>query len=143
MSTRLPYAPIRCATNVGHSNYNGLQATPTYRASHGLTLTAGNTYSHAFDGADFRLVSNSLNPEMDYGNAVTFDVRHHFTFTASSLIPGKESRRQSDALSRPDDIRNTRGRLTREESFRRVRRRLFKSGFRRLLLDWRLPVKRK
>ena len=74
------------------SNYNALQMILRERASHGLTLLATYTYSHALDAnsSDLGMLppENALNPGAEYGNS-TFDIRHRVTFGPSYLIPGK------------------------------------------------------
>jgi len=78
-------------SNDGRSNYNGLQATLTKRISHGLSFTAGYTYSHALDNGSLNrqgfLPQNSLDPGAEYSSG-DFDIRHRFTFTTTYDIPG-------------------------------------------------------
>ncbi len=76
------------------SNYNGLQATLNERVTHGLTFTAGYTYSHSFDMAPGEIneiiPQNSTNRNAEYGSGV-LDVRHRFTLEGSYALPGKKS----------------------------------------------------
>jgi len=75
------------------SNYDGLQATLTERASHGLTFLAGYTYGHGLDegsGEPGSIPQNSYNPRGDYGS-VDFDVRNRFTLAGTYAIPGVKS----------------------------------------------------
>jgi hypothetical protein len=76
------------------SNYNALQVVLTARNYHGLSFVAGYTYAHALDqgSVDMGMVipMNSLNPGLEYGNSAT-DLRHHFTFSPSYMIPGKKA----------------------------------------------------
>jgi len=78
-------------SNDGRSNYNGLQSTLTQRFSHGLSFTAGYSYSHGLDNGSLNrqgfLPQNSLNPGADYASG-DFDIRHRFTFTTTYDIPG-------------------------------------------------------
>ena len=76
------------------SNYDGLQATLNERVSHGLTFTAGYTYSHAFDMAPGEIQEvvpqDSTNRNAEYGSGV-LDVRHRFTLEGTYALPGKKS----------------------------------------------------
>ena len=94
------------------SNYNGLQATVTGRNYHGLTFTAGYTYSHALgDASDQGTSSNFPPPQNVYSPlinpnnvpagslynlrqqlyaATDFDIRHRFTLSLNYAIPGKK-----------------------------------------------------
>jgi outer membrane receptor protein involved in Fe transport len=76
------------------SNYNGLQGTLTERVTHGLTFTAGYTYSHAFDMAPGEIQEvipqDSTNRNAEYGSGV-LDVRHRFTLEGTYALPGKKS----------------------------------------------------
>jgi hypothetical protein len=85
---------INMLSNIGHSNYNGLQVTLTLHPSHGLSFLAGYTYSHALDLSSLDafaiMPQDSLNPSRDYASS-DFDVRHHFTLTTTYAIPGKKS----------------------------------------------------
>jgi len=94
-SGKFPYLGIiNQLSNIGHSNYNGLQATLTQHTSHGLSLIAGYTYSHALDLSSLDafaiMPQNSLNPSADYASS-DFDIRHHFTLTTTYAIPGRKS----------------------------------------------------
>jgi hypothetical protein len=92
---KFPYLGfINMLSNIGWSNYNGLQATLTEHGSHGLSFIAGYTYSHALDLSSldaFALMpQNSLNPSADYASS-DFDIRHHFTLTTTYDIPGRKA----------------------------------------------------
>ena len=82
-------------SNINKSNYNGLQVSLTQRTSHGLSFTAGYTYSHALDnngdneGNGLHSPIDSSNPNSFYGNS-DFDIRHRFTFSADYAIPGRK-----------------------------------------------------
>lgn len=94
-SAQFPYLGfINMISNIGYSNYNGLQVTLTQHMSHGLSFIAGYTYSHALDVSSldaFALMpQNSLNPSADYASS-DFDMRHHFTLTMTYNIPGMKS----------------------------------------------------
>ena len=77
-------------SNINKSNYNGLQMSLTQRTSHGLSFTAGYTYSHALDnngdneGNGLHSPIDSSNPNSFYGNS-DFDIRHRFTFSADYM----------------------------------------------------------
>jgi len=77
-------------SNDGRSNYNGLQTTLTKRLSHGVSFTAGYTYSHGLDTNSLNrqsfLPQNSFNPQLEYASG-DFDIRHRFTFTTTYDIP--------------------------------------------------------
>jgi carboxypeptidase family protein/TonB-dependent receptor-like protein len=89
-----PYlASIFQLSNQDLSNYNSLQATLTQRTSHGLSFTAGYTYSHGLDDASSNfgggLPQDSTHPKLDYG-ASEFDIRHRFTLATTYALPGRE-----------------------------------------------------
>src|ERR1700730_8612282 len=93
-NTAFPYlASIFQLSNQDLSNYNSLQATLTQRTSHGLSFTAGYTYSHALDDASGNfgggLPQDSTHPGLDYG-ASNFDIRHRFTFSTTYALPDKK-----------------------------------------------------
>jgi len=83
--------------NIYKSNYNGLQVTLTSRNYHGLTATAGYTYSHALDnvganwdfGAGLGLPQDATHPGREYASS-DFDIRHRFTLSFTYNIPGRE-----------------------------------------------------
>lgn len=80
------------------SNYNGMQLTLTGRNYHGLSFTAGYTYSHALgDASDQGTSANFPVPLNSYGNIrqqmyadTDFDVRHRFTLTLDYELPGRK-----------------------------------------------------
>jgi hypothetical protein len=76
------------------SNYNGLQATLTQRTAHGLSFTAGYTYSHALDDGSYNLgqflPQDSTHPGLEYASS-DFDIRHRFTFSLTYALPGMKS----------------------------------------------------
>ena len=84
--------------NLDSSNYNGLQSILTARNYHGLTLTAGYTYSHALgeNSGQGTAGSNSI-PINSYGNLhaqlygpTTFDIRHKLTISGTYNLPGRK-----------------------------------------------------
>ena len=93
---KFPYLQyINYLTNRDQSNYNGLQATLTQRTSHGLSFTAGYTYSHSLDDASSNwrgvvIPLDSTRPGLQYGNGDN-DIRHRFTLSVTYAIPGKKS----------------------------------------------------
>jgi hypothetical protein len=97
----LPYANafpyigiIDFLSNLYRSNYNGLQTTLTERTSHGLSLTAGYTYSHGLDQDSYNispfLPQDSTHPEREYASS-DFDIKHRFTFSVTYALPSKQS----------------------------------------------------
>ena len=89
---------ITMIKNIYDSNYNGLQATLTGRNYHGLSFTAGYTYSHALGMAsDQGTAANFPVPLNSYGNLrqqmyanTDFDIRHRFTLSLNYVLPGKK-----------------------------------------------------
>jgi hypothetical protein len=81
-------------SNLGWSNYNGLQVTLTQHTSHGLSFLAGYTYAHALDTSSLDafaiMPQDSQHPGRDYASS-DFDIRHHFTLTTTYAIPGRKS----------------------------------------------------
>ena len=82
------------------SNYDALQVTAQSRAFHGLTFLSGYTYSHALgenNGSSTQgggiLPSDKNNLLLNYGNIAT-DLRHHFTFSTTYVVPGMKHRRK-------------------------------------------------
>jgi hypothetical protein len=83
--------------NFDNSNYNSLQATLTARNYHGLTLTAGYTYSHALGvssgqgtgGGSCTPVNSYASLDSQCYGPTEFDIRNRETFSATYNIPGK------------------------------------------------------
>jgi hypothetical protein len=74
INSRRPYSwigDVYQASDVGYSNYNGLQAELTHRFSHGLSLDARYVWSKAMDevSGDNNSPENGPNPALDYGPA--------------------------------------------------------------------------
>jgi hypothetical protein len=88
---------IAIINNGYFSNYNGLQATLTGRNYHGLSFTAGYTYSHALGLASDQGTSGNFPIAINsYGNirsqlygASDFDVRHRGTLSVTYNLPGR------------------------------------------------------
>lgn len=84
--------------NTYDSNYNGMQVTLTGRNYHGLSFTAGYTYSHALgDASDQGTSANFPVPLNSYGNIrqqmyadTDFDIRHRGTLSLDYAIPGRK-----------------------------------------------------
>jgi hypothetical protein len=79
------------------SNYDGLQATLTGRNYHGVSFTAGYTYSHALgEGSDQGTSGNLPLTYNAYGVArqmyasTDFDIRHRFTLSMNYVLPGRK-----------------------------------------------------
>jgi hypothetical protein len=84
---------INQISNVYRSNYNGLQATLTQQAFHGVSLLAGYTWSHALDQAsDNRApqAMDSTRPWLEYGSS-DFDIRQRLTFSLTWEVPGRRA----------------------------------------------------
>ncbi len=95
LSGQYPYLGfIDVLSNLYKSNYNGLQVSLTQRPFHGLSFTAGYTYSHALDDDSYNispfLPQDSTHPEREYASS-DFDIRHRFTFSLTYAIPGMKS----------------------------------------------------
>lgn len=94
-NTRFPYlSNIYVLGNIYDSNYNGLQATLTQRAVHGLSYTLGFTYAHALDDAtnDWGGQPSEQNPQnlkAEYASS-GFDIRDRFTATVTYALPGRK-----------------------------------------------------
>ena len=86
------YNYIEILGNHDNSSYNGLQVTLTSRNYHGLSMTAGYTYSHSLDVASDNWGGGSGsgiyadNPSNHYGNS-SFDITHRFTVSATYNFP--------------------------------------------------------
>jgi outer membrane receptor protein involved in Fe transport len=94
-ATQFPYIGIiDFLSNLYQSNYNGLQTTLTQRTAHGLSFTAGYTYSHGLDDDSYNispfLPQDSTHPEREYASS-DFDIKHRFTFSLTYALPGKQS----------------------------------------------------
>ncbi len=96
-NTKFPYLQnIIKIGNYDRSNYNGLQATLTKRVSHGLSVIAGYTYSHALDSGSLNafyllpLNSASGSHASEYASS-DFDLRHRLTVAFTYALPGRKS----------------------------------------------------
>jgi hypothetical protein len=88
---------ITIANNGYESNYDGLEVTLTGRNYHGLSFTAGYTYSHALGQAgdqgtsgDYPAPENSYASPRELYTSTQFDVRQRFTLSVNYAIPGKK-----------------------------------------------------
>ena len=89
---------ITLIENNYESNYDGLQMTVTGRGYHGLSFTAGYTYSHALgDASDQGTSANFPVPLNSYGNIrqqmyanTDFDIRHRFTLSMNYVLPARK-----------------------------------------------------
>ena len=100
LASKFPYLSyVDWLSNLGKSNYNGLQVTLTQRNSRGLSFIAGYTYSHALDmssdnwGAGFVSPINNSTVGNLYGNSV-FDTTHNFTLSTTYQLPGRKGAAQ-------------------------------------------------
>jgi Carboxypeptidase regulatory-like domain len=94
-SAAFPYLSfINYLSNNDVSNYNGLQATLTQRATHGLSYTLAYTYSHALDDSSLNtgqfVPQDSARPGREYASS-DYDMRHRFTISLTYAIPGIET----------------------------------------------------
>lgn len=94
-ATQYPYLSyIIEMSNLYESNYDGLQATLQQRVSHGLSFTAGYTYSHSLDDDSYNigqfLPQDSTRPGAEYASS-DFDITHRFTLSMTYAFPGKKS----------------------------------------------------
>jgi hypothetical protein len=101
----LPFNPLgKCFPYLGNidifhnrdtSSYNGLQAVLTQRPWHGLSYTAGYTYSHALGESSDNWGSGQIIPINNYAPdrilwaATDFDIRHRLTLSGTYNLPGK------------------------------------------------------
>ena len=78
--------------NGGRSDYNGLQLTLSERVTHGLSFTAGYTFSHALGSgsAANASVMDIGDLHSEYGN-MPIDFTHRFTLTTTYNIPSRKS----------------------------------------------------
>ncbi len=87
------YSYIYTVGNLDHSNYNGMQATLTQRATHGLSYTLGFTWAHALDTDTNGERGGPNNTpyafNSDYSNS-GFDIRKRLTATISYEIPSRK-----------------------------------------------------
>ncbi len=88
---------VTIVNNSYTSNYDGLQATLTGRNYHGVSFTAGYTYSHALgEGSDqgtsgnLPLTYNAYGPVRQMYASTDFDIRHRFTLSMNYAIPGRK-----------------------------------------------------
>jgi hypothetical protein len=91
-NSKFPYLNyIDILANGDKSNYNGLQIALTQRTSHGLSFTAGYTYSHSLDNSsdNFGVLRIPVVSSDDRYASSDFDIRHRFTFAATYALPGR------------------------------------------------------
>ena len=94
-TAKFPYLSfIDQLSNGDLSNYHGLQAILTARNYHGLSLTAGYTYSHSLDDVSGNFTAtvplDSTRPGLQYASS-SFDIRHRLTMTTTYAIPSKKA----------------------------------------------------
>jgi hypothetical protein len=90
-SRKFPYLNyINVVGNADKSNYNALQAILTQRSAHGLSFTAGYTYSHALDNSsdNFGVLRIPVTGDKQYASS-DFDLRHRFTLSTTYALPGR------------------------------------------------------
>ena len=87
------YSYIYTVANPDHSNYDGMQATLTQRATRGLSSTVGFTWAHALDtdtnGERGGPNNTPYNFQSDYSNS-GFDIRKRLTAAITYDLPGKK-----------------------------------------------------
>jgi hypothetical protein len=92
-NSKFPYLSyIYWLSNSNFSNYNGLQASMTMRASHGVSFVVGYAHEHALamspDNWSFLTPNDSHNVRNLYG---TFGGSDHFSTSVTYAIPGIKS----------------------------------------------------
>jgi Carboxypeptidase regulatory-like domain/TonB dependent receptor len=88
-----PYALIQSDVNDGYANYHALDVNLTHSFSHGLSMLASYTWSHALDTVDPDVPGqnpndSNLTGRVEYGNAI-FDQRHRFVLSGIYTAPWK------------------------------------------------------
>ncbi len=87
------YSYIYTVGNLDYSNYNGMQATLTQRATHGLSYTLGFTWAHALDTDTNGERGGPNNTpyafNSDYSNS-GFDIRKRLTATITYELPSRK-----------------------------------------------------
>jgi hypothetical protein len=86
-----PYAVIQSDVNDGYAYYNALNVNLTRRFSHGLSMLASYTWSHATDNVDPDIPGQNPNDpnftgHVENGNAI-FDQRHRFVLSGVYFLP--------------------------------------------------------
>jgi hypothetical protein len=97
-NSKFPYLSyIDWMSNNDISNYDALQAVLTQRTSHGLSFTAGYTYSHALADASDSFgtglkvpIDSTKTHQLLYTNT-DFDIRQRFTLSGNYALPGRKS----------------------------------------------------
>jgi hypothetical protein len=94
-SAKFPYLQsIDVLSNQDVSKYKGLQMTLTQRPSHGLSLVAAYTRSHAGDDSSANwqggVPLDSNNPQLQFASS-DFDVSHRLTLAVTYAFPGRKS----------------------------------------------------
>jgi hypothetical protein len=88
-----PYSVIQSDVNDGYSYYEALDVNLTHTFSHGLSMLASYTWSHAIDNVDPDVPSQNPNDtnftgSAENGNAI-FDQRNRFVLSGTYLAPLK------------------------------------------------------
>ncbi len=88
-----PYGLIESDVNDGYANYNALDVNLTHTFTHGVSMLASYTWSHALDNVDPDIPSQNPNlPQFtgaaEYSNAI-FDQRNRFVLSSMYTAPWK------------------------------------------------------
>ena len=90
-----PYGLIQSDVNDGYAHYHALDVTLNHRFSHGVSMLAAYTWSHAIDNVDPDIPGQNPNDPnftgaVENGNAI-FDQRHRFVLSGVYTAPLKIS----------------------------------------------------
>jgi outer membrane receptor protein involved in Fe transport len=107
INSRRPYSwigDVDQASDIGYSNYNGLQAELTHRFSYGLSLDASYVWSKAMDevSGDNNSPEYGPNPALDYG-PTDFNSPQVFKLTSVYELPVGTGRRYLGSTNRFTD----------------------------------------
>jgi len=92
-SPQPPYGLIQSDVNDGYAYYNALDVNLNHRFSHGVSMLASYTWSHAIDNVDPDIPGQNPNDPnftgaLENGNAI-FDQRHRFVLSGIYTAPWK------------------------------------------------------
>ena len=88
-----PYSVIQTDVNDGYSSYNAMDVSLSHTFSHGLSMLASYTWSHAIDNVDPDIPSQNPNDpnftcSVENGSAI-FDQRQRFVLSGVYILPLK------------------------------------------------------
>jgi Carboxypeptidase regulatory-like domain len=90
-SPQPPYGLIQSDVNDGYGNYDALDVNLNHNFSHGVSMLASYTWSHALDNVDPDIPGQNPNDPnftgaVEYGNAI-YDQRHRFVLSGTYTAP--------------------------------------------------------